>query len=181
MREEFRSKCKEFKERWDVLNSMLEQWKQQLMLHDLSTVFETTIKQGRQTIDGFDWIEEIYTDGDTFTLLNKAKDKYRAYVIYTQKGYHAGGLGLMYKKEIISPQLESEVEGLISKHNEKDLGEMIELMDQIIKDINQDIEFLQSDSNAEKYEHYYGEYNKGLDSWERYETISEVLDDYRKY
>lgn len=90
----FRNKCKELRERQDVLNNMLEQWKQQLMLQDLSTALGIQIERGGQPIDGFDWIEEIYADGETFTLINKAKDKYRAYVICTQKGYHANGLGL---------------------------------------------------------------------------------------
>ena len=58
---------------------------------------------------------------------------------------------------------------------------MVAFMDHLIKDINQDIEFLKSDSNTEKYEHYYGEYNKRFDSRKRYKTILEVFDDYRKH
>ena len=39
-----------------------------------------------------------YVDGDTFTLLSRANEKYRAYGVYTQKEYHTGGLGFQYKK-----------------------------------------------------------------------------------
>lgn len=59
MSNEFKSKCKLFSERLDVLNNLLTELKQQIILQDVSTVLNTQVKIGRHLVPGFDWLEEI--------------------------------------------------------------------------------------------------------------------------
>lgn len=180
MSNEFKSKCKLFSERLDVLNNLLVELKQQIILQDLSTVLDAQIKIGRHLISGFDWLEEIDVGGDSFNLINKLENKYCAYVVYTKRPYHTVGLGFMYKKEVVAPHMEFEVERIIAKYSNEELDEISTLMDEAMDNINQDIDFLRSNSDVKMHEHYYGEYNKGFESQYRYETISDVIDDYKK-
>lgn len=59
MSKEFRSKCKLFSERLDVLNNLLTELKQQIILQDLSTVLGRQVKIGRHLVSDIDWLEEI--------------------------------------------------------------------------------------------------------------------------
>jgi len=180
MSKEFRNKCKLFSERLGILNNLLEELKQQIILQDLSTALSTQVKIGRHLISGFDWLEEIDIGGDSFNLINKSKNKFYSYVVYTKRPYHTVGLGFMYKKEVVAPHMEFEVERIIAKYSNEELDEISRLMDDAMGNINQDIDFLRSNSDVKMHEHYYGEYNKGFESQYRYETISDVIDDYKK-
>jgi hypothetical protein len=180
MSKDFRSKCKLFSERLDVLNNLLTELKQQIILQDLSIFLDTQVQRGRHLISDFDWLEEIDIGGDSFNLINKSKNKYYSYVVYTKRPYHTIGLGFMYKKEVVSPHMEFEVERIIAKYSDEELEEISVLMDEAMDNINQDIDFLSSNSDIQIHEHYYGEYNKGFESRFRYETISDVVDDYKK-
>lgn len=180
MSEKFRNKCKLFSERLDILYKSLTELKQQIILQDLSDELGTQIKAGRQLIPGFDWLEEIDAEGESFNLINKSEEKYYSYVIYTKKEYHTVGLGLMYKNDIISPQMDFGIEKIISKYKDIELDEITKLIDETIKNINNDIDYLNSNFDIRTHEHYYGEYNKGFDSLYRYETISDVINDYKK-
>lgn len=176
----FREKCKLFRERLDILNNLLIDLKQRIILQDLSTELGTPIKLGRHLISGVDWLEEIDVGGESFNLINTLEKKYCAYVVYTKKQYHTVGLGFLYKNEVVSPHMEFSVDSIIAKYNDVELDEILKLMDETMKNINQDIDFLNSNSEIEKHEHYYGEYNSGFESHYRYETISDVVDDYKK-
>lgn len=180
MSKEFRSKCKLFSERLEVLNNLLTELKQQIILQDLSTVLNAQVKIGRHLISGFDWLEEIDVGGDSFNLINKSENKDCSYVVYTKKTYHTVGLGFLYKKEVVSPHMEFEVGRIIAKYSDEELEEISVLMDETMNKINQDIDFLRSNSGAQMHEHYYGEYNKGFESQYQYETISDVVNDYKK-
>lgn len=180
MSKDFRSKCKLFGGRLDILNNLLIELKQQIILQDLSTELDTQVKVGRYLVSGFDWIEEIDVGGDSFNLINKSENKYWSYVVYTKREYHTVGLGFMYKNEVVAPHLEFEIERIIAKYSDEELEEISGLMDETMTYINQDIDFLKSNSDVQTHEHYYGEYNKGFESHYRYETISDVVDDYKK-
>ncbi|SCY63896.1 hypothetical protein [Ruminococcus sp. YE282] len=176
----FREKSKLLTERLDILYNLLERLKEQIILEDLSNELGTQIKAGRQQIDGFNWIDEIDVSGELFTLINKTKNKYYAYVIYTKKDYHTVGLGFLYKNEVIAPHMDFEVENIIKKYSNVELDEISNLIDELINKINQDIDYLNANSDPKKHEHYYGEYNKGFDSKYRYESIVSVFNDYEK-
>lgn len=180
MSKEFRSKCKLFSERLNVLNNLLTELKQQIILQDLSTVLDRQVKIGRHLVSDIEWLEEIDIGGDSFNLINKSEDKYYSYVVYTKRPYHTVGLGFLYKKEVVAPHMEFEVERIIAKYSDEELEEISVLMDETMNNINQDIDFLRSNSDAQIHEHYYGEYNKGFESQYRYETISDVVNDYKK-
>lgn len=175
-----KNKCELLSENLDLLNTLLIELKQQIILQDLSNILDIKIDVGRKPISGFDWLEEISIDGETFSLINKHKGKYCSYVVYTKKPYHTIGLGLMYKGEVIAPHLNHYIESIIAKYNNEELEEISKLIDDYIIDINQDIDYLKSNPNPSMHSHYYGEYNKGFESHNLYETISEVIDDYRK-
>lgn len=180
MNENFRSKCKLFRERLDILNNLLSELKQQIILQDLSSELNKQVRAGRHIISGFDWLEEIDVGGETFNLINKSENKYYSYVVYTKREYHTVGLGFIYKNELVAPHAEFGVDRIISKYDDGELDEITKLIDEAINAINQDIEFLNSNSNTQTHTHYYGEYNKGFDSHYRYETISDVINDYKK-
>ena len=180
MSNEFKSKCKLFSERLGVLNNLLVELKQQIILQDLSTALGTQIKSGRHLISSFDWLEEIDVGDESFNLINKSENKYWSYVVYTKRPYHTVGLGFMYKNEVVSPHMEFEVGRIIAKYSDEELDEISMLMDETMNNIKQDIDFLKSNSDAKMHEHYYGEYNKGFESHYRYETISDVFEDYKK-
>jgi len=180
MREVFKSKCKHFEERLNVLYSLLEELKQGIIIKDLSEELNISINVGFTKTDSIDWVEEIDVSGESFTLINRTKNKYCSYVVYTAKEYHTVGLGLMYKKEIVAPHMNSMVEGIISKYNDVELGEIIDQMDDYLVEIEKDIDYLKTDTSFEKFEHYYGEYNKGFESRYKYDTILDVLNDYKK-
>lgn len=180
MSETFRNKCKVFSERLDILNKLLSKLKEQIILQDLSIGLDTQIRVGRHLISGLDWLEETNVEGETFTLINKAEEKYYSYVIYTKKEYHTVGLGLIYKNELISPHMDFCVEKIIAKYSDIELDEIIKLIDETIININNDIDYLNSNTDIRTHEHYYGEYNKGFESHYKFETISDVLNDYKK-
>ncbi len=176
---EFREKSKLLTERLGILNDLLERLKQQIILEDLSNELGIQVKAGRQQIDGFDWIEEIDIKGEVFTLINKTKNKYNSYVVYTKKDYHTIGLGLLYNNELISPHMDFQVENIIKKYSEVELDEISKLIDEAIVNINQDIDYLNVNFGTERHEHYYGEYNKGFESKYHYESILSVFADYK--
>lgn len=180
MNEDFKSKCILFSERLDILNDLLIKLKQQIILKDLSVELGTQVELGRHSISGLDWVEEIDVGGDSFNLINKSKDKYYSYVVYTKRDYHTVGLGLMYKNELVAPHMKFEIERITAKYSDEELKEISMLIDETINSINRDIEILRSGDDSQMYEHYYGEYNKGFDSHYRYETISDVINDYKK-
>lgn len=177
---EFRSKCRLFRERLDILNNLLMELKQQIILQDLSIALNTQVKVGRHLVSGLDWLEEIDVGGESFNLINKAENKYYSYVIYTKRDYHTVGLGLIYNNELIAPHMEFEIESIIVKYSDKELEEITKIIDKTIDNINQDIDYLNSNTDISAHEHYYGEYNKGFESHYRYGTISDVVSDYKK-
>lgn len=179
MSNDFKSKCKLFSERLNILYELLAELKQRIILQDLSNELNTQVKIGRHLISNVDWLEEIDVGGETFTLINKSKNKYYSYVVYTKKEYHTVGLGLIYKNEIIAPHMDFEVENIIKKYSDSELVEISKLIDETLSNINQDIEYLNSNSDTKTHEHYYGEYNKGFDSHYHYEKISDVVNDYK--
>lgn len=178
MSEKFRNICKTFRERLDTLNKLLTELKQQIILQDLSIELGKQVKVGRYLILGVDWLEEIDVGGETFNLINKSEEKYYSYVVYTKREYHTVGLGLIYKNKLIAPHMDFCIEKIIAKYSDIELNEIIKLIDDTIKNINNDIDYLSSDNRT--HEHYYGEYNKGFESHYRYDTISDVINDYKK-
>lgn len=180
MNENFRSKCKSLSERLDILNKLLTELKQQIIIRELSIELDAQIEVGRHLFSDIDWLEETVVRGESFTLINKSEEKSFSYVIYTKKEYHTMGLGFIYKKDIVTPHMDFCVEEIISKYSNIELNEIIKLIDEAMANINHDIEYLNSNSDICTHEHYYGEYNKGFDSHYRFETISDVIDDYKK-
>jgi len=180
MREEFKKKCRLLSERLDVLNDLLTELKQRIILNDLSIELGLQVKAGRHLISGTDWLEETDVGGESFNLINQSKEKYYSYVVYTEKEYHTVRLGFMYKKELISPQMDFCVEKIVAKYNAIELDEITKLIDEAISNINVDIDYLVSNSDIHAHKHYFGEYNKGFDSYYRYDTISDVINDYKK-
>lgn len=87
----------------------------------------------------------------------------------------------MYKDDVIAPHMDFCIEKIISKYSNIELDEIIKLIDESLKNINNDIEYLKSNPDIRTHEHYYGEYNKGFESHYRYETISDVINDYKKW
>lgn len=180
MSNNFRNKCKLFRERLEILNNLLTELKQRIILQDLSVELNTPIEVGRKIISGHNWLEEIDVAGESFNLINKSENKYYSYVIYTKRPYHTVGLGFIYKKEIIAPHMEFEIEKIIAKYSDSELDEISKLIDETLEKINQDIDYLNSNTDIKTHEHYYGEYNKGFESNYRYDTISDVINDYKE-
>lgn len=180
MSDKFRSKCKLFSERLGTLDKLLTEYKQQIILQDLSIELNAQVRIGRTLISCLDWLEETDVEGESFNLINKSKEKYYSYVVYTEKEYHTIGLGLIYKNELISPHMDFAVEKILAKYNDIELNEITKLIDESIQNINNDIDYLNATPDIRTHEHYYGEYNKGFESHYRYERISDVINDYKK-
>lgn len=72
------------------------------------------------------------------------------------------------------------IEKIIAKYSDIELEEITKLIDDTIKNISNDIDYLNSNSDIRTHEHYYGEYNKGFESHYRYDTIADVINDYKK-
>ena len=72
------------------------------------------------------------------------------------------------------------IEDIIKKYNDVELSEINKLIDDNIKKIDNDIDYLNANKEIHTHEHYYGEYNKGFDSRYRYETILDVINDFKK-
>ena len=180
MCKDFKRKCELFSEQVKILNALLAEFKQKIIVQDLSSVLNAQVKTGRNKISDIDWLEETDINGDTFNLINKTEKKYYAYVVYTKKSYHTIGLGFLYKKELVSPHIESEVGRIIAKYKSDELDEISLLIDEHINCIKKDIEFLRSNPDIQTHEYFYGEYDKGFESQYRYETIAEVVEDYKQ-
>lgn len=180
MEQQFRNKCQILNKRWKEICELLDNLKENIIISDLSGIFNLSFKSGRQQIKGIDLIEEINVTGDTFTLINKEKEKYRSYVVYTEREYHTIGLGFKYNGELVSPHIDFMVEDIITKYNSQELEEIMKLIDEYLSSMMEDIEYLKIHSDVTEYDHYYGEYNKGFDSHYRYKSISEVISDFRK-
>lgn len=179
MNNAFKVKCDLLSDRLNILYKLLTELKEKIIINDLSNELDTQLNIGRQLISNFDWLEEIDIDGDTLTLIDRSKGKYYSYVIYTEKEYHTVGLGFMYKNQLISPHYEPEVQKIITNHSDLELEEISKLVDQIILNINQDIEYLRSNPEITAHKHYYGEYNKGIESQYIYDDISKIICDFK--
>lgn len=181
MKDMFSEKCSEISKQLETLNNLLEKLKERIVISDLSKALSAQVKPGRQVYQTIEEFEEIDIQGETFTLINKTSQKYRGYVILTTKEYHTVGLGFMYKKEVVSPHMPGSVDMIIHKYSDDELGEIAEIIDAAMIEIKQDIAFLKANPSISGHEHYYGEYNKGFSSQHRYDTISDVIADYKTH
>ena len=179
MKEEFRSKCKYLEERYKEIHRLLSQLHQNIIVQDLSKELNTPLTIGRHSNIDFDKIKEIIIDEGGLTLINKQTDSYYSYVVYTKKEFHTIGLGFMYKGKVVAPHMDFCVEDLIRKYNNDELLEIEALMEEELTHMNDDIAFLTSNTDVNVYAHYYGEYNKGFDSNSRFETISDVINNFK--
>lgn len=180
MSKDFRDKCKLLSERLAILNNMLNELKQQIIVQDLSNEIGKQVKVGRTLISEMDWLDETDIGGESFNLNNKSEGKYRGYVIYTKKDYRTIGLGFLYKNEVVAPHMDFCVDAIIAKYSDVELDEITILIEEAINDINVDITYLNENTDICTHDHYYGEYNKGFESHSRYETISEVINNFKR-
>lgn len=67
MSNDFKSKCKLFSERLNILYELLAELKQRIILQDLSNELNTQVKIGRHLISNVDWLEEIDVGGETLS------------------------------------------------------------------------------------------------------------------
>ena len=178
MKETFKENCKLLRDRLDLLNNKLEELKQRIIIQDLSDVLGVSVKAGSNRFTELDWLDEIMIDGEGFTLINKSKEKYFSYVVYTEKDYRNDGLGYPYKNDIISPQYEFGEDEIIRKYNAEDVSKILSLIIDEIKRIDSDIKYLEANPSLDKHSHYYGEYNKGFKSVHRFESINDVINDF---
>lgn len=179
MRENFRSKCKCLEERYKEIHRLLSELHQNIIVQDLSKELNTPFTIGRHFKMDFDNIEEVIIDESGLTLINKQTDSYYSYVVYTKKEFHTIGLGFMYKGKVVAPHMDFCVDDLIRTYNANELLEIEALMEELLININDDILFLTSNTDVNSYAHYYGDYNKGFYSNSIFETISDVINNFK--
>ena len=90
------------------------------------------------------------------------------------------GLGIEYKGKVISPHISDGADCIITEYNDEELKEIIELIEKYISDIDKDIAFLQGNSSVDSHPHYYGEYNSGFESHNRFNNLADVVNDFIK-
>ena len=158
---DYKTKQNVYRHRFNILTERVKLLQQNIIIQDLSTAFGVPISVGITDINGYDRIEKIIIDCfEAFTIINESKEKYRSYVVYTHRKFF----------HMIS----------VDNHKNNDESEDIsKLIDDRILSINQEIDYLDEHSNPLEYDHHYGEYNKGFESLKRYNTIYDVLYDFR--
>jgi hypothetical protein len=177
--EQFKSKCKTLRAKYLDINGLLSILKEQYIIHTLSQSLGFTVAKGTNKVD-LDWVEEIYVESEIVQFINRNKQKYKSYVAYVKKEYSTIGLGIIYKKEVVSPHMDFAVDNIIEKYSEQELAEISDLIDEYLIYIDKDIEYLQNNSELDKHEFYFRNYESGgFEGDELYTTLNDVIANYK--
>ena len=177
--EQFKSKCQILRANYLEINRQLCDLKELYIRHTLSQSIGYTIAKGLNKVN-LDWVEEISVESEVVQFINREKQKYKSYVAYLKKEYYTIGLGIIYKKELISPHMEYAVDDIIRKYNEQELSEILNLIDEYLMFIDKDIKFLQNNSELDKHEFYFRNYESGgFEGNELYATLNDVIANYK--
>lgn len=178
----FKIKCKHLQTYLKELNTLLYDIEEKIIIRDLEKYFKNegeNIKlSAGSNIINYDEIDEVFLDGEVFTIINKGMEKYFGFVVILEKEFCTIGLGFMYNDKIISPHMDFEVGNILNKYNKDELIDIISIIDEKIELIKSDIEYINTHKDLNYYKYHYGEYNKGFPSNIKFDTINEILEFY---
>lgn len=179
--EQFKGKSYLLKERLHELNDLLYNMQQEFIKHDLvvELVSSTILNNGSNKLTSYDWIDEVIINGKVFTLINKAKQSYKGYEVYTKKDYNIIGLGFKYKKDIVSPHISLGVDKILEKYNEQEILEITQLIERELIKIEEDINYLNQNKNINLHKYYYKNYDGLFEGDRTFQTISDVIADFK--
>lgn len=181
IRDSFKESASIFKKRSDMLYQMVDDLRDRLIIWDLSNNLGIPLKKGFNVIPNSDIFEEIQIGDGVFNFINKSKNKYKAYVLHLEKAYNLPYLGFKYKNEIVSPHMESQVDGILSKYDDKELSEILEQVRKRIDAINKDIGYLESLDEISEEKFFYRNYDGMFDGAERFDNLEAVLNDFKLF
>ena len=125
---------------------------------------------------GIDGVDEIMVDGELSTIINRDKERFFGFRIILKKGFCTVGLGLEYKGEIIAPHLSSQTDTILKKYSEVEIDEITNIIDDKIKLIKSDIQFIDINTDLNSYKYEYENYNGIFDGDIRFKTIHDVFE-----
>lgn len=177
--EQFKSKSQALSVEYKKINNLLSKLKEDYIISCLNHELGTYLAIGTNKVS-LGWVEELSIGGEVFTFINRFKQKYKSYVCYIKKDYHIIGIGLLYKKDVVSPHMDFVVDTIISKYSEQELSEIITLIDDYLVKMNDDINFLISNADVNQHEFYFRNYESGgFEGEECFETIHDVVEDFK--
>jgi len=178
MKNKFIDKCVEFNGISNKLYSKVDELSDKLILRDLSNYFEKDFKNGFNTLDGCNYVNEIRVDDGIFTICNKITETYKGYRLHFKDEFNLPHLGFYYKGEVISPHINNEPGELIKKYNDSELSEIIVEIDKRITLIQKDLSEIQV-AEPDTFSFFYREYNGMFDGHEFYKNFTDVIEDFK--
>lgn len=179
IRIKFTERANVFMEMSNTLYKMVDELGEGIIILDLSDELGMTLKSGYNTINDSELFEEIRVEGCVFNLMHKSKDKYKAYVLHFEKEYNLPYLGFMYKKEIVSPHMDGQVNEILSKYSDQEIAEILIEVDKRIDAINKDISYLNSGIDLKEHKFYYRNYDGMFDGAVRFNDLKSLIKDYK--
>lgn len=175
IRARFTERANVFKEISNTLYKMIDELGEKILILNLSDELGITLNRGFNTINNSELFEEIRIEGRVFNLMNKNKNKYKAYVLHFEKEYNLPYLGFMYKNEIVSPHIEGQIPQILRKYNDQEIAEILIEVDKRIDAISKDINYLNSGMDLKEHRFYYRNYDGMFDGSERFNDLRSVL------
>lgn len=177
MSEALRNACERYKMKLEVLNGLRSELSQALIIRELSCELGVQIHVGRNVFRGRTWLEEAIIKGESLTLMHVNKGC--SYVLYTVREYYEDGVGFAYDDDIIVAHASNAAENIQRKYCDSKINEITDLIEECSRQVDADIAYLHQNTAFEAHDHYYGEDNHGFPSRLRFETISDVVDDFK--
>jgi hypothetical protein len=180
MKERLIEKSKILQNLSTTLYQLIDELSERIIILDLADKLGVIIDSGNNIIVDSDLVKEIRVQGTTFNLINKDKSVYKAYMLHFDREYNVPHLGFMYNKEIISLHIKHEENIIINKYNDIELNEILIMVEERIKAMSEDIEYLKSNADLKGHKFYYRNYDGMFEGVERFSNLESVFEDYEK-
>lgn len=175
IRLKFTERANVFREMSNTLYQMIDELAEKILIQNLSNKIGTTLNRGYNKISNSELLEEIHIDGSIFNLINKKKEKYKAYVLHFEKEYNLSYLGFMYKKEVVSPHIEGQISEILKKYNNQEIADILIEVDKRIVEIIKDTNYLNSDIDLKEHKFYFKNYDGMFDGLEQFNDLKAVF------
>ena len=175
IRAKFTERANVFKEISNTLYKIIDELGERIIIHDLSDELGITLNSRFNTSVDSELFDEIRVEGCVFNLMQKSKGIYKAYVLHFEKGYNLPYLGFMYKKEIVSPHIEGQVQEILKKYNIQEISEILIEVEKGIDAINKDISYLNSGIGLREHKFCYRNYDGMFDGEEQFTDFKAVF------
>lgn len=178
--QEFKLKCNMLVDSLTILMDKLSVIKNDILTRDLKKYLEDKTNKPHKIVFSnkidIDGVDEIMVDGELSTIINRDKERFFGFRIILKKGFCTVGLGLEYKGEIIAPHLSSQTDTILKKYSEVEIDEITNIIDDKIKLIKSDIQFIDKNTDLNSYKYEYENYNGIFDGDIRFKTIHDVFE-----